>query len=79
MKGKHQGDLESFMKSTTGLGQYISFLLYREVQVAMQMSHSWEESLSLVMHSCFNLCFCYQYQDTRDSHVNIFFISLTYT
>uniref|UniRef100_A0A8C9G0Q1 Family with sequence similarity 122B n=1 Tax=Pavo cristatus TaxID=9049 RepID=A0A8C9G0Q1_PAVCR len=27
--------------------QYVSFLLYREVQVAMQMSQSWEESLSL--------------------------------
>lgn len=56
-----------------GLGQYVSFLLYREVQVAMQMSQSWEESLSLVMRLCFNLYFCYQYQDTRETCINFFF------
>lgn len=60
-----------------GLGQYVSFLLYREVQVAMQMSQSWEESLSLVMRLCFNLYSCYQYQDTRETCINFFLYSLS--
>lgn len=34
---------------------FCCFLLHREVQAAMQMSQSWEESLSLVKNNLSNL------------------------
>lgn len=61
--------------------QDISFLFYREVQVAMQMSHSWEESLSLVTYHI-RAFFCVSVIRIKTletvSHRCFFFHSFTY-